>query len=353
MSASDSTNPSIPGTSTSTSTSTSSGMATPPKEGLIRVGAVQAEPVWWDLQGAVAKTIEIIHEAGRKGIQILGFPEVWLCACKNANRPLWLTPAYQNPPFIQQYMQNSMAVDSPEMARIQTACAEAHIHIVLGYSQRSGASIYIAQAFISSTGSLLHNRRKIKPTSVERALWGDGQADSLLCVVDTPHAKLGALNCWENFQPLLRYHEYGLGAQVHVAGWPPFPAHPGSCEVEVAYTMTASANRAISQNVAMEGQCFVLCATQIIKEENFARAGVQGKGIFKGDSGGFAMIFGPDGTPLVEPLGEGEEGILQADIDLKTIDFAKNMCDPVGQYSRPDLLSLNVNMTAAKQVHYT
>lgn len=182
-------------------------------------------------------------------------------------------------------MQNSMAVDSPEMARIQTACAEAHIHIVLGYSQRSGASIYIAQAFISSTGSLLHNRRKIKPTSVERALWGDGQADSLLCVVDTPHAKLGALNCWENFQPLLRYHEYGLGAQVHVAGWPPFPAHPGSCEVEVAYTMTASANRAISQNVAMEGQCFVLCATQIIKEENFARAGVQGKGIFKGVSG--------------------------------------------------------------------
>jgi nitrilase len=63
------------------------------------------------------------------------------------------------------------------------------------------------------------------------------------------------------------------------------------------------------------------------------------------------MIFGPDGKPLVEALSPGEEGILQADVDLQDIDYAKSMIDTVGHYSRPDLLGLLVNPTAAKQVN--
>jgi len=44
----------------------------------VRLGAVQAEPIWHDLQGSVSKTIKIIHEASQKGINVLGFPEVWI-----------------------------------------------------------------------------------------------------------------------------------------------------------------------------------------------------------------------------------------------------------------------------------
>jgi nitrilase len=91
------------------------------------------------------------------------------------------------------------------------------------------------------------------------------------------------------------------------------------------------------------------------------------------------MIFGPDGKPLCEPVGVGEEAILKADIDLRDIDYAKTVCfptislkapiiwirmqrltrtsadteqfiDTVGHYARPDLLSLLVNPTAAKHV---
>ena len=62
------------------------------------------------------------------------------------------------------------------------------------------------------------------------------------------------------------------------------------------------------------------------------------------------MIFGPDGRPLAKALGAGEEGILYADIDLAMIDFAKQMIDVVGHYSRPDLLSLQMNTEAASQV---
>lgn len=64
------------------------------------------------------------------------------------------------------------------------------------------------------------------------------------------------------------------------------------------------------------------------------------------------MIFGPDGTPLVDPMDPGEEGILTAEIQLNTTDYAKQMLDVVGHYSRPDLLSLKVNLKTAKAVHY-
>lgn len=40
----------------------------------VKVGAVQAEPVWLDLQGSVKKTIEIIKEAAKEGTNVLGFP---------------------------------------------------------------------------------------------------------------------------------------------------------------------------------------------------------------------------------------------------------------------------------------
>jgi predicted amidohydrolase len=45
---------------------------------MIRVRVVQAEPVWFDLQSTVDKTLDLIEEAGTRGISILGFPEVWI-----------------------------------------------------------------------------------------------------------------------------------------------------------------------------------------------------------------------------------------------------------------------------------
>lgn len=62
------------------------------------------------------------------------------------------------------------------------------------------------------------------------------------------------------------------------------------------------------------------------------------------------MIYGPDGKELVKALAPDEEGILQADVILEDIDFSKTLLDPVGQYSRPDLLSLLVNTTEGKHV---
>lgn len=62
------------------------------------------------------------------------------------------------------------------------------------------------------------------------------------------------------------------------------------------------------------------------------------------------MIYGPDGRELVEALAPDEEGILQVDVLLSDIDHSKALLDPVGQYSRSDLLSLLVHTNEGKHV---
>ncbi|KAH0499797.1 hypothetical protein TgHK011_006963 [Trichoderma gracile] len=273
---------------------------------MIKVGAVQAEPAWLSLSDSVKKVISLIEQAGKDGVNVLGFPELFVPGYPWS---IWTQPYLENTAMFHEYMANSLVKDSPEMAQICEAVKKAGIFIVLGYSERDGDSLYIAQSFIDPTGTLVLHRRKIKPTGVERAIWGDG--DGLVNVVDSPFGKIGGLNCWEHFQPLLRYHEYSQGVDIHIAGWPPFFGRPEN--IPILYTTTGEGDRL---------------------------------------AWGFAMIFGPDGTPLVDPLDPGVEGILTAEIQLSTIDYAKQMLDVVGHYARPDLLSLNVNLKRAKPVHY-
>ncbi|KAJ5559723.1 hypothetical protein N7513_002122 [Penicillium frequentans] len=311
----------------------------------VRVGAVQAEPAWVDLAGSVAKTIALIQEAGAKGINVLGFPEVWI---PGYLWTMWTGSVVDNMELMHQYMANSLARNSVEMDAIRQAVKEAGIFIVLGYSERDGGSLYMAQSFIDPAGEIVHHRRKIKPTHVERSIWGEGQAESLQTVVDSPFGRIGGLNCWEHLQPLLRFYEYSQGVQIHIASWPAeFPEPKG---MKWPFHETDVASRNASQFFAIEGQAFVLVCTQVVKEESLQKQNLIEGGIIQTPSGGFSMIFGPDGAALVEAPPAGEECILQADIDLQDIDYAKAMIDTVGHYSRPDLLSLQVNTEAAKCV---
>lgn len=156
------------------------------------------------------------------------------------SRSIWTKSVPENTGLIHTYMANSLSKVSPEMDRIRAAVKKAGIVVVLGFSERDGASLYIAQSFIDTTGEILHHRRKIKPTHVERSIWGDAQAESLKSVVDTPFGKVGGLNCWEHLQPLLRYYEYSQGVQIHVAGWPPMFPDPDPKEMKWAYHETVS-----------------------------------------------------------------------------------------------------------------
>lgn len=330
----------------------------------IKIGAVQAEPAWLNLQESVKKVTSLVEQAGKDGVNVLGFPELfvpgypWYVGVKTFHhdpknhtdclRSIWTEPYLPNAPMLHEYMANSLIKNSAEMDQIREAVKKAGIFIVLGYSERDGDSLYISQSFIDPTGTIVLHRRKIKPTGVERSVWGDG--DGLINVVDSPFGKIGGLNCWEHFQPLLRYHEYSQGVDIHVGGWPPFFHKPDN--LPALYTTTAEGDRLACQFMAMEGGCFVICSTQVMSDKGREKLKLVGNQYVKTPGGGFAMLFGPDGTALVEPLDPGEEGILTAEIELSTIDYAKQLLDVVGHYSRSDLLSLNVNLEKAKHVHY-
>lgn len=99
-------------------------------------------------------------------------------------------------PLVQKYMQNSISAYGDEMLEIRQAAAAANIYVCFGFSERVGASLYLAQVLIGPDGNILLHRRKTKPTHVERTIFGDSTGDSLTTVVDTPLGKIGMLNCW-------------------------------------------------------------------------------------------------------------------------------------------------------------
>ncbi|MGW0500809.1 carbon-nitrogen hydrolase family protein [Streptomyces sp. NPDC003007] len=241
--------------------------------------------------------------------------------------------------FIGRYHENSLTLDGPRFQRLLDAARANDIAVVAGYSERGGGSLYMGQAVISADGELVGARRKLKPTHVERTVFGEGDGSDL-AVHDTALGRVGALCCWEHLQPLTKYAMFSKHEQVHVAAWPSFSVYKGA-----AYALGPEVNTAASQLYAVEGQVFVLAPCAMV--------GDAGLDLFCGDDpvkrqllqrgGGFARVYGPDGRPLAEPLPEDAEGILYADIDLSAIPIAKSAADPVGHYSRPDVTRLLLN----------
>ena len=66
--------------------------------------------------------------------------------------------------------------------------------------------------------------------------------------------------------------------------------------------------------------------------------------------GGTSAVFGPDGRKLTKALETTEEGIIYADLDMSEIVKCKTFADPIGHYSRPDLMWLGVDTREKKKV---
>jgi len=307
-----------------------------------KAACVQAEPVWLDLNGSVDKTIALASEAAAQGAEVVAFPECWI-----PGYPWWIwldSVAWQSQ-FVVRYAQNSLELDSPEFERIRQAAASLGIAIVLGFSERIGGTLYIAQAFISSSGEVLRTRRKLKPTHVERSVFGDGDGSDLI-VFDSEFGRLGGLCCAEHLQPLTKFAMFSQQEQLHVAAWPSFSIYPGA-----AYALGPEVNTAASQQYAVEGQVFVLAPTGMVGQAAYDLfVDTEQKKELLHLGGGHARIYGPDGRSLAEPLPPTEEGIIYADIDYSAILVAKNAYDPTGHYSRPDVLRLLFNAAPAARV---
>jgi len=206
----------------------------------------------------------------------------------------------------------------------------------------------MSQAFIDGTGELVGVRRKLKPTHVERSVFGEGDGSDLQ-VHETSLGRVGALNCWEHIQPLSKYALFSMGEEIHVASWPAFSLYRGA-----ANALGPEVNTAAGMIYAVEGQTFVLSATSVIGEaahDLFCDTELKRALLQRG--GGFARVFGPDGTLLSDTIPETEEGLVFADLDASLISIAKSAADPVGHYSRPDVMQLLLNSAPSPVVRST
>lgn len=226
------------------------------------------------------------------------------------------------------------------MQMIRDCAAENDIAVCLGFSENADNSLYISQAIIGADGSIKMARRKLKPTHMERTVFGDATGNSLNNVVDVEGlGKVGALACWEHLQPLLKYHTCLLKEEIHVGAWPPVIPYVAG---QGLWSMSREGCRNLSRTFAIESQTFVLHTTAIIGPAAIEKMGTQGT-MFGVHGGGSSAIFGPDGRQLSEDLEQTEEGILYAELDFDEVLRSKSFVDVVGHYSRPDLLWLGVD----------
>lgn len=301
-----------------------------------KVAAVQAAPCFLDLDAGVDKAVGLIEEAAANGAKLVAFSETWLPGYPNH---IWLGPVAWQMQFVGRYFDNSIEAGSPQEARLSKACRDNNIQLSIGVSERDGGSLYIAQWHFDETGAVVNRRRKLKPTHVERTVYGEGDGSDLN-VVDTSLGRIGQLSCWEHLQPLSKYAMYAQNEQIHCAAWPNFSLYEG-----MAYALGHQVNNSASMIYAVEGSCFVLAPCSLVTKElqDLMCEGDPAKEAMLGVGGGYTAIYGPDGSELAERIPHDQEGIMYADIDLHMIGYAKNAADPAGHYAKRDSTRLLIN----------
>lgn len=132
--------------------------------------------------------------------------------------------------YVAEYHQNSLEYNSPQAHRLASAVYKHNIHVVIELSEKDKRSLYMSQWLINDSGETITTRRKLKPTHVERSVFGEGGGSDLK-VYDTKLGKIGALNCWEHIQPLTKYAMYAQGEQIHIASSPSFSIYRGKANL--------------------------------------------------------------------------------------------------------------------------
>ncbi|QLI77745.1 carbon-nitrogen hydrolase family protein [Bacillus pumilus] len=288
-----------------------------------RAAAVQAAPIYLNLEATVQKSCELIDEAASNGAKLVAFPEAFLPGYP------WFAfighPEYTRK-FYHKLYKNAVEIPSLVIQKISEAAKRNETYVCISCSEKDGGSLYLAQLWFNPNGDLIGKHRKMRASVAERLIWGDGSG-SMMPVFQTDIGNLGGLMCWEHQVPLDLMAMNAQNEQVHVASW------PGYFDDEIS-----------SRYYAIATQTFVLMTSSIYTEEmkEMICLTQEQRDYFDTFKSGHTCIYGPDGEPISDMVPAETEGIAYADIDVERVIDYKYYIDPAGHYSNQSL-SMNFN----------
>jgi nitrilase len=299
---------------------------------IVRAAAIQMAPVLDRPDGTVEKALKAIADAAGRGARLVVFPETII--------PYYPYFSFVQPPVLMgadhlRLYEHAVTVPGPVTDALAAAARSHGVIVVMGVNERDHGTLYNTQLIFDENGALILKRRKITPTYHERMVWGQGDASGLK-VVDTVLGRIGALACWEHYNPLARYALMAQHEEIHCSQF------PGSMVGQIFTDQMAVTIR----HHALEAACFVINATGWLSDDQITSI-TPDPNLQKALRGGcHTAIISPEGAELCPPLTDGE-GVVMADLHLSLVTKRKRMMDSVGHYARPELLSLLIDDHAA------
>lgn len=307
----------------------------------MKIAAAQLRPAWLDPARGTQQILDAIAHAASEGVRVLAFGETFL-----GGYPFWVSPGdgarFDDPvqkECFRRYLEAAVAADGPELHAIAAASREHGVLVVLGFAERAAdtarGTIYCSLAFIDPERGIGPVHRKLMPTFEERLVWGHGDGHGLRVHV-FEGVRFSALNCWENWMPQARHALLAQSPDCHFSLWPG------------AVRLTGE----ITRFVAKEGRMWHL-ATSALLDPALLPADFPVRDRMPEDIGydGGSALAGPDGNWRIEPVTH-REAIVSGDIDLDLVRRERQLFDPVGHYSRPDVFRVTVDRTRRRAAHF-
>jgi len=197
---------------------------------MVKVAAVQAAPVSFDLQRSLDKLEKLTTEAAQAGADLVAFPEGFLSAYPwryafdatiGAREPRGMFSTRERElslvlisltgrKWFAKYFNSAVAIPSPELDRLCNIAEKNKVLLSVGIIEKDGGTLYCTAILIDKLGKLVSTHRKVRdspsvkssfqklsntqliPTACERLVWGRGAGDGLT-VVNTDIGKVGGL----------------------------------------------------------------------------------------------------------------------------------------------------------------
>lgn len=311
---------------------------------MTRLAIVQKAPAFLDRAECLRMAVNSVAQAAAGGARLVIFPEAFV-----PGYPAWVWRLRPGADMALSERLHRALVDNAvnlatgdDLGPLREAAREHEVTVVCGINERDGefsrGTLYNSVVTIGADGSILNRHRKLMPTNPERMVWGQGDATGLR-PVDSACGRIGALICWENYMPLVRYALYAQGLDVYIA-----PTYD-------------SGDRWIAtlQHIAREAGCWVVGSGVAFRGSDIRDAAPGLADLYPGAdewiNAGDSAVVAPGGKVVAGPL-RNDVGVLYADIDSQAVDNARRTLDVTGHYSRPDLFSLHVRTDPLKPVTF-